>query len=368
MSLLEAGALPRPEAASTDIGKIVRLAYGPDVFYTAAAERARRGWLAWNDTWRYEGRPALYHECGVLMLRRAPARPGDFEHDSRELLSARGHRLESLSAEALAERFPPWSGTGFGEATFHAEGGYVESAAVVWALAEDARQAGVRILPRTPVRRLVVEKARVAGVEDTSGRLYEGDRVVLAAGSWTSELEPRLGRALRRTYQPVWHLRPRHPERFRADRFPVFLADITRTGYYGFPLHPVHAVVKIGRHSDGLETPLENGLGVPAAETARLREFLAETLPDLDAAEIVFDRLCPYCDTADEEFWIARDPERPGLVVAGGGSGHAFKFAPLLGSWIADTVEGRDRPTSHRFRWRPELAPGRGGEPTRRRG
>ena len=60
-------------------------------------------------------------------------------------------------------------------------------------------------------------------------------------------------------------------------------------------------------------------------------------------------RVCVYCDTLDEHFWIAPDPERRGLIVAAGGSGHAFKFAPLLGEWIGDAVEGK---VIERFRWR----------------
>jgi glycine/D-amino acid oxidase-like deaminating enzyme len=42
-------------------------------------------------------------------------------------------------------------------------------------------------------------------------------------------------------------------------------------------------------------------------------------------------------------------------VVATGGSGHAFKFAPLLGEIIADAVEGRPNPILPKFRWRPEV-------------
>ena len=58
------------------------------------------------------------------------------------------------------------------------------------------------------------------------------------------------------------------------------------------------------------------------------------------------------CDTWDGNFWIDRDPEREGLVVAAGGSGHAFKFVPLIGGMIADVVEGRPNRFADRFAWR----------------
>jgi len=65
-----------------------------------------------------------------------------------------------------------------------------------------------------------------------------------------------------------------------------------------------------------------------------------------------------YCDTHDGHFWIARDPEREGLVVAAGDNGHGFKFAPVLGGIIADAVEAKDNPLLNKFRWRPETLAG----------
>jgi glycine/D-amino acid oxidase-like deaminating enzyme len=41
--------------------------------------------------------------------------------------------------------------------------------------------------------------------------------------------------------------------------------------------------------------------------------------------------------------------------VAAGDSGHAFKFAPVLGPLIADVVERRPNPWAVMFRWRERL-------------
>ena len=79
-------------------------------------------------------------------------------------------------------------------------------------------------------------------------------------------------------------------------------------------------------------------------------------------------RGCAYCDTHDGHFWIARDPEREGLVVAAGDSGHGFKFAPVLGEVIADAVEGKDNPLLDKFRWRPEVGAGTGTDVARSKG
>ena len=83
------------------------------------------------------------------------------------------------------------------------------------------------------------------------------------------------------------------------------------------------------------------------------RDFLRRSLPDLADAPIRASRLCMYCDAFDGDLWIDRHPDRPGVVVAAGGSGHGFKFAPLLGDFIADAVRGGDDPRRNRWRWRP---------------
>ena len=60
-------------------------------------------------------------------------------------------------------------------------------------------------------------------------------------------------------------------------------------------------------------------------------------------------RVCFYCDSADGAFWMDAVPGRRGLFVASGDSGHAFKFAPVLGELIADRVERRANPILSRY-------------------
>ena len=70
VTLLDAGPIPAPLAASTDISKVVRMEYGADRRYMALMEAARAGWLRWNERWAADGAGPLYHETGVLMVAR----------------------------------------------------------------------------------------------------------------------------------------------------------------------------------------------------------------------------------------------------------------------------------------------------------
>jgi glycine/D-amino acid oxidase-like deaminating enzyme len=169
-------------------------------------------------------------------------------------------------------------------------------------------------------------------------------------------LVPELASVLRAVGQPVFHLKPPDRSLFAASKFPVFGADISRTGYYGFPATR-DGIVKIANHGVGITIPPgDERPEVTDADEAALREMLRDTFPTLVDAPIVHRRLCVYCDTADENFWIAKHPAKPNLVVATGGSGHAFKFAPVLGDLIATIALGEPHPLANKFRWRPELA------------
>lgn len=362
--LFDPGPLPHPRAASTDISKVIRMEYGADEVYMTLMEEARHGWLAWNDEWMAEGVGPLYHETGVLMVCRDPMGEGGFEHESWRVLRARGHTPERLGARTIAERYPAWSTGHYVDGFFHSKGGYAESGRVVEALARRAASLGVRLHPEEEIVSLIEREGHVVGARSAAGRSVEADEVVVAAGAWTAKLLPELSSSIQSTGHPVFHLRPAKPELFEPPRFPVFTADVARTGYYGFPLNR-DGVVKIANH--GLGTPIDPDAPRSMAEQDEesLRGFLAVTFPALVDAPIVYTRLCLYADTQDEDFWIAAHPGRPGLTVASGGSGHGFKFAPVLGAIIADAVERRENRWLSKFRWRPEVVLRRGREAAR---
>jgi glycine/D-amino acid oxidase-like deaminating enzyme len=354
VTLLDPGPLPHPLAESTDISKVVRLDYGADADYTALGEHALAGWRTWNARWP----TPLFHETGVTFLSRAPMQPGGFEHDSYHLLVGRGHPLVRLDARAIAERFPAYRPGVYVDGYYNPVGGWAASGAVVARLVTEAHAAGVTIHGDRAVDRIVDDGVIAAGEHLTA------DLVVVCAGSWVPRLVPELASSVHAIGQPVFHLRPDDPAMFEAACFPVFGADIARTGFYGFPV-TADGVVKIANHGTGIPITSDAERHVHPEHEAQLRAFLLESFPQLENAPIVHRRLCVYGDTLDGHFWIARHPARPNLVVATGGSGHAFKFAPALGPLIADIALRIPHPLAHKFRWRPELATSSRGDAAR---
>jgi glycine/D-amino acid oxidase-like deaminating enzyme len=223
----------------------------------------------------------------------------------------------------------------------------------------------VEVRPGSQFAALDEGERKVRGIVLTNGETIAADHVVMTTGAWTPYLLPFTRNFFRATGHAVFHFKPDEPGPFTPECFPVFGADISTTGYYGFPLNR-DGVVKIANHGPGREMrPDSPERAVTAQEEKAVREFVAETFPALAKAPIVFTRICLYCDTHDGHFWIAPDPDRPGLIIAAGDSGHGFKFAPVLGDIIADAVEKKDNPLLKKFRWRPEVQPGQEKEGAR---
>lgn len=358
VDLVDPGPLPHPLAASTDISKAIRAAYGADEIYTELAERSLPIWRKWN----VQFETTLFHEVGFLFMRRTRMREGDFEFETAKVFERRRHKWARF--DEVKSRFPVWKTGNFCDGVFEFEAGYVEAARVVALLLKRAIQIGVSVRGAVAFSGLI-ENGHVSGVVLEDRQRLLADQVVMCAGAWTPQLLPFTQSFLRATAHAVFHLRPHEPELFRPEVFPVFGADISATGYYGFPLN-ADGVVKIGVHGAGREMSADSGERiVNAEEEHQLHQFLNEAFPQLTDAPIVLSRICMYCDTNDGDFWIARDPKRTGLTIATGDNGHGFKFAPVLGDLIADAVEEKENPLLHKFRWRPEVRAGMAKEAAR---
>jgi glycine/D-amino acid oxidase-like deaminating enzyme len=351
VSLWDQGRIPHPDAASTDISKVVRLDYGADEAYTRMAEQALVGWRRWNHEWRR----TVFHEVGFLAMTSDGMRHGGFESESWDFLAERGHRLERLDSGDLRERYAAWNADRYTEGYLNPAGGWAESSQVVRELRREAEGLGVEVVECVALEG-TLEDARMPGgtvsLRSGSGQNWVGDRILVAAGSWTPTLLPELEPVMWATAQSVFHFRPDDGSPFSPDTFPVWSADIEATGWYGFPVNR-DGLVKVANHGAGRRVSALDCRFMPEGEEARFRSFLRLAFPSLADAPVASSRVCLYCDTFDGAFWIDHHPERVGWMVASGGSGHAFKFAPIMGELIVDVLEGRPNAFADRFAWRP---------------
>jgi sarcosine oxidase/L-pipecolate oxidase len=217
----------------------------------------------------------------------------------------------------------------------------------------------------------------ITGATLASGKSLTADLVILATGAWTASLLDLSGQATA-TGQVVAYMPITDEEQASLAKMPVLL-NLT-TGLFIIP--PSHNVLKVARHAYGYlnpvtpattstTTPLQlspstssssssaatqpisqprtnltvpSALSIPPKGTASLRSALREMLPahpQLHDRPFSQERLCWYTDTPTGDFIVSYHPRWRGLFVATGGSGHGFKFLPVLGDKIVDAVEGR---------------------------
>jgi glycine/D-amino acid oxidase-like deaminating enzyme len=298
-------------------------------------------------------------------VRQRELKPGDFEYESFKTLKHRGHKIERINSARSWKRFPAWNPELYLDGVLELEAGYAESGRAVATLIRRAKSLGIELLEGASFSKLDENDDGVSGIVLGTGERIASDLVVMTVGAWTPYLLPFTKKFFRASGQPVFHLQPRQPELFAPECFPVFGADITTTGYYGFPINP-DGVMKIANHGPGREmSPESSERAVTLEDEKNLREFLSSTFPALADAPIVYSRICMYCDTHDGHFWIARDPDRRELIIAAGDCGHGFKFAPVLGEIIADAVEEKPNPILQKFCWRPKVRAGSGTDVAR---
>jgi sarcosine oxidase len=329
------GAVPYPRASSHDASKTIQRLYGGRAHYVALAERADRGWRAWQA--RVGGEP-FYRDVGHVFVARG-WRPGTRGYDSAAALG-----LAPIPPREARRRFPQFALSDEETVFFDAWGGYLESARAVAAMAALARADGVELREGSPVRAVDERRGGVTLAVGSERRAF--DRAVVAAGVWLPRLAP--GVPIRATRQSMAFFAPADPAAHRPGPLPVWAVDVPGDAWYGHPL------------PDGRVKVADNPLGPPAEPDDHrdaapgfeedARAFVRRWMPGLAAGRLVGSRSCLYENTPDGDFVIDWAPGSRRVLVAGGGSGHGFKFGGAIGPVIADALEERANPIGDRFR------------------
>ncbi|KAI0155325.1 FAD dependent oxidoreductase-domain-containing protein [Xylariaceae sp. FL1272] len=226
----------------------------------------------------------------------------------------------------------------------------------------------------------------ISGVRLSDDRTFTADLVILATGAWTPTLLDLEGQAIA-TGQCLAYLELTEDEQEKLKDMPVCLnlAD----GCFIIP--PRNRVLKIARHSYGYLNPSEPTtspltpssdsssknadpisqplthltnptLQIPHEGITDLRRALKRFIPwsDLSTRPFTHTRLCWYTDTATGDWIIDYHPSYPNLFICTGGSGHAFKFLPILGEKVVDCLVGQPpQAFIEKWKWKG----GKKGEP-----
>lgn len=226
----------------------------------------------------------------------------------------------------------------------------------------------------------------VQGIITADGAIHKADLTIVACGGWSPSVLPELDglcettagsvatiqipeqqTQLRQRFAPenfpVWQYKPRAGENGNIYGFPIDEKGVMKLGYrgkkYTNPQTQPNGAVR--------SVPITRWTTAPAAITGLpekseqiIHNFVEKYLPELreHGLYITGTRLCWYTDSFDNQFVVDAVPERPGVMIATGGSGHAFKFLPVLGKFVVNRIEGgggdvvEEQEFLQRWQWR----------------
>lgn len=371
--------VPAPDAASTDINKIIRAGDYADPHLAKLAVDAVEHWR--KPEWK-----GCYHESGVVCL------SGD-DPSGRAFVDASYANCDAMGLKPRYVRTPAeikacWpegleTGAFAGRSGYHnVIGGWGEAARSVEVGLERIKSLGGTVRGGAEVIAINRTGRKITGVTLKSGEVVPADLVVVAAGAWTPALLQSPGIDIRMpasevvaTGQVVAMVKLEGEELALHNKAPVvFNLD---NGYYIFP-PTKEGIVKMAIHGAGYThctaqtkderkvslprtklTPGAESGALPVEAIRKMRQHLADHYPRLARKPFVDTRMCWYCDTKTGDWLIDYHPDYDNLVLATGGSGHAFKFAPNIGREVKAIIEGSASPEfKERFAFTPGVDKG----------
>lgn len=374
ITILERLSFPAPDAASIDSSRIVRPDY-PDAAYSQLASEAQK---VWRSDFGAGGR---YTEAGLAILMDSP-QDGDDEQgrkymqgslqNVKEKLGLRegkredGGQVQVLNDEAEIKGVVKNIDGDLGRY------GYVNWTSG-WAQAEDAmvylrklvQESGKVEFKKGEMKRLLFSEdfSKVEGAVLVDGETAKADLTILATGAWSPKFLDLRGIASANG-QIMAYIDLTDEEQKQLGANPSLLNESTGM----FIIQPRNNVLKVARHGYGYSNPTtiphpektettgetitvslprtkvdDPGLGIAPEGLTACRFFLERCLPNLGSRPWTQTRICWYTDTPTSDFLVTYHPKYSGLFLATGGSGHGYKFLPIIGDRIVDVLLEQDR-------------------------
>lgn len=371
ITVLDRVDFPAPDASSVDTSRLVRDDYDDYAYATLAAEALEH----WRGEFGDDGR---YTESGYVLLLDADGDEKghtmckDMLANTQKLGLTQGRREDGAQVVVLRDSDDVKVATpGFDGLA--GDSGYVNYTSG-WADAENGlkyMRQKVEALGRVrfevaEVESLIFDRRsaheRVIGVKLSNGDKRLADLTILAAGAWSGKFIDLRGISSA-TGQALAYVSISDEEQARLLKNPAILS----LSNFMYIIQPRDNVLKIARHGYGYSNPQEiphpehlesgkkitvslprtkhdhAGLQIPAEAEAACRKYMAQCIPEFADRPWLHTRICWYHDTILGDWLIDNHPQYSGLFVATGGSGHGYKFLPVIGERIVDIILGKPR-------------------------
>jgi glycine/D-amino acid oxidase-like deaminating enzyme len=328
--------LERKFLASGPTGRssaLVRRFYAME-FLTRTANASADVFRHWGE--RVGGGDPGFRQVGVVWLAGAE----HAENLAANVVRARtlGVNVAPLAPEEVRALVPAMAVDDVVLGAYEAESGYADAAMTTNAFATRARELGATVVQYVPAEAILTSGDRVTGVRTAAGEIH-APAVVVCAGLWAGRLLSPLGIEV-----PVAPTRHQMCFFRRPPDFPTHPAVLDRP-------HRTYMRPETGNLTihgffayDDVVDPDHYNEGADPGEVLKNAELIAERFPAMEHGLSMGGYSGVYDNTPDHEPVLGAVPERPGLFVDFGWSGHGFKHAPAIGDILAQVVTDGQAP------------------------
>ncbi|CAO2655524.1 Nn.00g043270.m01.CDS01 [Neocucurbitaria sp. VM-36] len=354
--------LKNKHAAAIDTNRIIRTDYESSLYCNLANE-AIHPWF-WSIA--VQGH---FHKTGWVVLDK---KDGGFGDAVRKTFKERGgDYTRDVGADGLKkyEMLRGLEPGKYGKGYFNPEAGWCDAEKATASFTKIATNNGVRRVTGHVQNLLHTDRgSRIKGVRLEDGRVFKADKIVLAAGAWTSNLLAPLEDALNIRHRDqierqitavgrlsaYYTLSEQETQSIIDSKMPVIVlggeVDI-------IPPSQPNRTLKL----NDLSTEVVNTITVPSGRKITVpscrdqndvpenlkresERVIKKALPDWTAAKRPDRwRICYDAITPTEDWLLCRHPDArlSNLYLAVGGSFHSYKFLPIAGAYMCNLLCGK---------------------------
>lgn len=308
--------------------RLIRMAYFEGAEYVPLL---RRSYELWDHLERGSA-SVLRSRCGAIFV--GNPRTGLI---GGTLASASEYNLDiaTYDNDELRARFPLLRALSDEIGIYEPLAGAIFPEAAVAAQITIARAHGASLQFETRIVNWEVDSQTVRIVLD-NGEQLRARQLVLTIGPWFADLFAQLGIPLQIERNVQCWFQPQTAGAFDPSGFAAFALERAGRFFYGFPDYGDG--VKCAFHHTGIFTdPQTIDRTVSEREIEGVRGALVAFVPQA-AGTYRASSACMYALTPDRHFVIGPHPLHENVILAGGFSGHGFKFVPVVGEIVVNLL------------------------------